>query len=312
MPAQDQEGVCKLVHVMANAALLREQKVLRAEESWNREFENALANYLPVREHHVAFLTHNMVVTMIGAVVARALEQATRSGAAKRLGDGADESELRGLTLDLLADRHYVRNIACHDCSKTSEVEDVAYSGIMAVNMTRALLEESFKRRCRLSGSPTGSKTDDSYKDHATMTAPMANIGFRHHYENNQHHPEHYTNSDKRMPGVYVVEAVVDGLACVFERVKPPHVKAWLGMFSKERFPHPQNKDLARMVLDALQEYITDADYTALEAFRASVFAITGESCPWARVSMTSCCDHRPLEGDRYSEKDLSTYFEDP
>lgn len=306
---EDTDEICKLVHVLASSASLREQNIVNETKPWKAEFERALANHLPVREHHVAFLTHNTIVTIIGAVVARGLEQATRDVAVNKLGVEADEAEVRMLTLDLLADRYYVRNIACHDSSKTSAVENAAYAGIMAVNMQGAVLKDSFRRRSKVNGQE--SRMDRIYKKPELLTTPMANIGFKHHYENNPHHPEHYASTrDKRMPDVYVVEAVVDGLACVFERTKPADVKQWLEMFNEDRFPHPENRRLAHTVLSALRDYLTDADYKALEAFRDAVFAITGESCVWECVTMTGRCDHKPLTGDSYSKLDISTYFE--
>ncbi|KAK2821879.1 hypothetical protein Q5P01_021944 [Channa striata] len=72
---------CKLVHALCASAKLNERgelKGAKASGEWRKEFESALVNALPLREHHRAFLTHNVFVTMIGAVVARALEQASR------------------------------------------------------------------------------------------------------------------------------------------------------------------------------------------------------------------------------------------
>lgn len=90
----------KLVHTQCSAANAK---------FWNPECEKALMESLPVREHHKAFLSYNMFVTMVGAVVARALEQVTR---------GCED------TLDLLADRYYVRSIVCHNSSKTGTIEE--------------------------------------------------------------------------------------------------------------------------------------------------------------------------------------------
>lgn len=98
----------KLVRTLCTAA---------ENNTWNDKCEKALVDHLPVREHHKAFLSHNMYVTMIGTLVARALEQATYH---------TDNP------LDLLADRYYVRQIASHDSSKTSKMEASAYSGIIA------------------------------------------------------------------------------------------------------------------------------------------------------------------------------------
>ncbi|KAK2814241.1 hypothetical protein Q5P01_000688 [Channa striata] len=119
----------KLVHACALAKLneleLWRQGAGRVEKGVRERF----GERLPLREHHRAFLTHNAFVTMIGAVVARALEQATRERATAALqlkSDKkvrADDPEVLELTLDLLADRYYVRNIVCHDSSKTSALE---------------------------------------------------------------------------------------------------------------------------------------------------------------------------------------------
>lgn len=102
-----QHGTIKPVHALCSAA---------NANLWSPEYEKALVETLPVREHHKAFLSCNLFVTMISTVVVRALEQATRP---------YEE------TLDLLVDRHYVRSIVCHDSSKTSATE-AAYAGIMA------------------------------------------------------------------------------------------------------------------------------------------------------------------------------------
>ncbi|KAM7406642.1 hypothetical protein PAMP_001009 [Pampus punctatissimus] len=80
-----------------------------------------------------------MFVTMIGAVVARALEQGTW--------DCED-------TLDLLANRHFVRRITCHDSSKTSTVEAVAYLGIMAVHLEKEALVLNAKKCHDFGGDP--------------------------------------------------------------------------------------------------------------------------------------------------------------
>ena len=75
----------KLVHVLCSAA---------GANVWPDECEEALRACLPLREHHKALLSHTMFVTMIGTLVARALEQDTRKS---------------GNTLDLLADRYHGR-----------------------------------------------------------------------------------------------------------------------------------------------------------------------------------------------------------
>ena len=162
----------------ATAKLVQTLCSVKESGFWNRTCERALVEHLPLREHHGAFLSHNMFVTMIGAVVARALEQAT---------SGHED------TLDLLADRYYVRSIACHDSSKTSAMEAVAYSGIMAVHIEKDTLVDSIKKRPVLNRH-YGGRTEEEIKasilekfyiDPNALRAPMANFGFKHHYENN-------------------------------------------------------------------------------------------------------------------------------
>lgn len=255
----------KLVHALCSAA---------KANVWDSECEKVLVECLPVREHHKAFLSHNMFVTMIGAVVARALEQGTR---------GCEDA------LDLLADRHFVRSIACHDSSKTSTVEAAAYSGIMAVHLEKEALVLNAKK-------PHGHKDascslNKLYTDTEALTTAMANFGFKHHYENNPHHPEHFPEGE--MGDVNLVEAIVDGLACIFERNKThADVHSWLNLYYIDRFKGG-NKASARKIMEALKLHITDADYKALEDFRRSIFSVIGESVPWSRVVMTECCDPR-------------------
>ncbi|KAI4797398.1 hypothetical protein KUCAC02_025127 [Chaenocephalus aceratus] len=144
---------------------------------WSPECEKALAENLPLREHNRAFLSHNMFVTIIGALVARALEQATRD---------CEKS------LDLLADRYYVRSITCHDSSKTSAIEAAAYSGLMAVHMEKEALIANEKKRLKFN-KRNGSKQSEEeakacslarlYTDTDAITTDMANFGFKHHYE---------------------------------------------------------------------------------------------------------------------------------
>lgn len=273
---QTQYSTIKLVHSLCSAA---------NANAWSPECEKALVEHLPLREHHKAFLSHNMFVTMIGAVVARALEQATRNCKD---------------TLDLLADRYYVRSIACHDSSKTSTVEAAAYSGIMALHMeleARSLCADKrakLNKRYGCTQSPDevkiGSQTDQSNDFDALKTA-MANFGFKHHYENNPHHPEHFLGDE--MDDMNLVEAIVDGLACIFERNKNhTNVHSWLNMYNVDRFKD-HNKSLAGTIMTALDLYITDADYTALKTFRDAIFSIIGESIPWSRVMMTECCNRK-------------------
>lgn len=281
----------KLVHALCSAA---------NANVWSPECEKALVESLPVREHHKAFLSHNMYVTMIGAVVARALEQATR--------DCED-------TLDLLADRHYVRSIACHDSSRTSTVEAAAYSGIMAIHMEKEALLANTKKQhqCgkRHGSGQTGeeakvSTLDKLYTDTDALTTAMANFGFKHHFDTNPHHPEHFPGGE--MNDMNLVEAIVDGLACIFERNKShTDVRSWLKMYHIDRFKGP-NKELAQNIIEALKLYITDADYKAIDAFRGSIVSIIGESIPWSRVTMTEGCDPK-TDQDHAPVHDLTSCF---
>ncbi|KAJ7984107.1 hypothetical protein DPEC_G00070990 [Dallia pectoralis] len=282
----------KLVHSLCSAA---------AANVWGPECEKALVEGLPLREHHKAFLSHNMFVTMIGAVVARALEQAT---------SGSED------TLDLLANRYYVRRIACHDSSKTSAIEAAAYAGIMAVHIEKDALAVNEKKLVQLNkrhGSHQAEEEvkswslDKLYTDTDAITTAMANFGFKHHYEKNSHHPEHFPKGE--MDDMSLVEAIVDGLACIFERNKSHRdVHSWLSMYYVVRF-EGRTKDLAQNIIEALKLYITDADYEALEAFRSSVFSIIGESIPWTRVMMTECCSHKTTKDGGLPGRDLTSCF---
>lgn len=285
-------GTVKLVHALCSAT---------NANVWSPECEKALADSLPLREHHKAFLSHNMFVTMIGAVVARALEQATRT---------CED------TLDLLADRYYVRSIACHDSSKTSAIEAAAYAGIMAVHMDKEALAVNDKKRHQLNKRYGGNQTEEEVKacsldklyiDNSDDMTTMANFGFKHHYEKNPHHPEHFPQGE--MDDMNLVEAIVDGLACIFERNKThTNVQSWLNMYFVDRFKG-RNKYLALHIIDALSVYITDADYRALLSFRASIFSIIGESIPWSRVMMTECCNPKVDKDNSLPKRDLASCF---
>lgn len=218
--------------------------------------EEAVKKCLPVREHNLSIMTHSMFVTMVGMLVARALEQAK----AKTKKTGGD---------DLLLDRYYARNIMTHDSSKTSAMETTAYSGIMAYFMEK-------EQKCQ---QHTGI-------DPNTILTPMAKYGFVHHYAHNAHHPEH--NAKGEMANVDVIEAVVDGLACMLERQYDDmdSVEEWINGFFVTRFPHKKNMTLAQCVLNALKEHITAADFQALIEFRRAVHAITGRCVPWSKIIM--------------------------
>ena len=111
------------------------------------------------------------------------------------------------------------------------------------------------------------------------------------------------------MDDMNLVEAVVDGLACIFERNKThTNVHSWLNMYFVGRFKG-QNKDLALNIIEALRIYITDADYTALHSFRASIFSIIGESIPWSRVMMTECCNHKADKDNTLPRRDFASCF---
>lgn len=266
-------AVDKLVHALCTAAV---------RSKWNDVCENALTDHLPIREHHKALLSHKLYVTMVGALVARALEQATFH---------------TKNPLDLLADRYYIRSITSHDSSKTSKVEAAAYSGIIAVHMD----QKKAQGRYRTGWTPSDvCDTDD-------VLRRFANIGFVHHYENNPHHPEHYKG--KQMDDIALVEAIVDGLACIFERNKQhSDVKSWLAMYTITRFKD-QNAALAESIMLALGTYITDVDYKVLQTFRESISLLIGESDPWSRI----CCDPsrvKDINPPSVPRKDFTSCFQ--
>lgn len=238
----------------------------------DEECDEAVKACLPVREQNVAFMTHSMFVTMVGAIVARALEQASV--------DASDGEP----TLDLLTNRYYVRKIVTHDSSKTSKIETAANSGIMAFFMEQDAEEKATKTR---SGHPVGYNPHVNIKDTDGVLTAMANHGFRHHYIQNDHHPEH--NGGASMSELAVIEAIVDGLACVLERSTfHDSASTWLCMYNVNRFRHKENHKLATCVLGALRQYITDADYSALITFRDAVHALTGTYVSWKPIKMTA------------------------
>lgn len=231
---------------------------MKLSETEHGKCDEAVKQCLPVREHNAAFLTHSMFVTMVGMVVARALEQANAALEPEKTWD------------DLLLDRYYVRNIATHDSSKTSAMETAAYSGIMAYFIEK---DHATQRGQVESPHHKGIAADD-------ILTPMANHGLRHHYMNNSHHPEH--NNRGLMTNLDVIEAVVDGLACRLERNNDFRTaEDWIDGYFVSRFPHGNNRDFAQCVLNVLKRYVTDADFKALIEFRRSVHAITGTYVPW-------------------------------
>ncbi|KAL3977646.1 CD58 antigen [Sarotherodon galilaeus] len=239
------------------------------------ECEDAMKACLPIREHHVALLTHTMFVTMVGTIVARALEQASV---------GVTDSPWS----DLLADRYYVRDLLIHHSSKTSDIESTAYSGIMAYFMEKEAIEAQAKKG--------GLKYDHhAHIDGKTVLTAMANQGFYHHYTRNPHHPEHKGSAEMNEPAV--IEAVVDGLACILERGNEEELNTaldWIGKYKTIRFPHESNSTFAGCVLNALKQYITDIDFKLLMNFRRAVHALTGTYVAWGRVEMDRaiplCC----------------------
>lgn len=237
---------------------------------WNETCEQALVDTLPVREHHAALISHNLMVTGVGALVARALQETTR--------------------LDLLADRYFVRRMICHDSSKTSSIEASSYSGIIAVHLEQ---NNMLARRSKA----TESESPLAHAKAATLKAlydnvpevltAMANIGFEHHYEKNPHHPEHF--ADEPMNNTSLVESIVDGLAVILERQKPADVEEWLGAYNTQRYTHEENVTSANAIIRALGESLTTADYAALVRFRAIVLDMIGESAPWMKITFTGC-----------------------
>lgn len=224
---------------------LYEKNILDAQE----QCDEAVKECLPVREHNAAYMTHSLFVTMVGMVVARALEQANAA-----VGSGKWD--------DLLLNRYYVRNITTHDSSKTSALETAAYSGIMAYFMEK-------EQKC-----PHHEGIEaESVINH------MANYGVHHHYAHNPHHPQH--NAGGPMEELDVIEAVVDGLACTLERKNYKNATGWIDGYFVKKFADKKNLDFAQCIINALKIYITDADYQALLAFRRAVHAITGAYVPW-------------------------------
>lgn len=240
---------------------------LNLSEAEHAKCEQAAQECLAVREHNAAFLTHSMFVTMVGMVVARALEQANVDSA-------SDEDER---WIDLLLDRYYARRLATHDSSKTSAVETTAYAGIMSFFMEKRQSEAQGLKKC----------PHHRHIDEDTVLTIMANHGLHHHYTVNSHHPEH--NNGASMSNMDVIEAVVDGLACMLERRTQIDTSAkWIEGYYVTRFSAGPNQDFAKCILNALKVYITDDDFNALVQFRRSVHAITGAFVPWDKVVVTN------------------------
>lgn len=252
----------KLVHLLSTLAQRSDKK-----DTWDDKCEEILATQLPLREHHRALISHSVMVTVIGAIAARALEEATWRNCSR--------------PLDLLADRYYIRDILCHDSSKTSAVEAAAYSGIMAVHMELKEIGD---------GVNAQAATAHRDVDIPQVLTSMANVGFKHHYEHNKHHVEYYNGEE--MSDMSVIEAIVDGLACVFERSKDhKNVADWIGMYRTDKFRnHKRNKALADNVLKILAQYVTGYDYEQLMQLRGVLFNVVGESTPWSYVKMDACC----------------------
>lgn len=134
----------------------------------------------------------------------------------------------------------------------------------------------------------------------------FANYGFIHHYEKNSHHPEHYKGA--QMDDIALVEAIVDGLACIFERnTKHTDVLSWLDMYQIKRFTG-LNVELAERIMNALRVHITEADYKVLKMFRESISLLIGESEPWSQI----CCNPNtvtPRRGNPVPSHDLASCF---
>lgn len=260
---------------------------------WYKKCDETLAEHLPLREHHRALITHSLFVTLTGSIVARALEEATYQSTKSRT----------GRPLDLLCDRYFVRRLLCHDSSKTSDIEAAAYSGIMAVFMEKEVIAN---------GNDALARTHEKASNAATVTTPlakgddkmapiltaMANHGFTHHYEKNDHHPEYY--KDGPVSEIPLIEAIIDGLACIMERVHAhSSVAEWIGMFNVDRFKkQPDNLRLATGVLNHLKTYITDAEYQDMLQLRKIIAGLIGVSVKWGVVKTTKQCGHDCVRSD--------------
>ncbi|MEQ2188914.1 hypothetical protein GOODEAATRI_019881 [Goodea atripinnis] len=173
----------------------------------------------------------------------------------------------------------------------TSIMEVSAYWGILAMHIEKQAADKREQKRALFltwkGGVHPPRDAKPSYSD-LTMREimlAMANFWFRHHYENNPHHPQNFTRGV--MNHVNLIEAIVDGLTCIFERNKMhTDIGSWLDTYRIQGF-HEDNRPLARNVLSALQQHITPADYGVLLTFQSAVFSFLRESIPWSSVSMT-------------------------
>lgn len=248
-----------LVHALCNATLTG---------TWNDECEHLMIDHLPVQEHHKALLSHSLFVTVVGTVVARAIEEVS------------GKHGISPKPMALLSDRHFIRDIICHDSSKTSTMEVAACSGLMALHMDKLTLSEK--------PDPEGPLKDlcDADKESELKTM-MANFGFKHHYEHNRHHPEHYCG--KSMADIQVVHAVVDGLACILERKHVSSIKQWLDTFHAGGL-RGRNLTLVQAVLQALDETLTETDFLNLTDFKRTIQMLIGESPVWSQIVMSVAC----------------------
>lgn len=270
----------------------------KTNKHWIQSCDDTLALCLPLREHHRALISHSLFVTMTGSVVARALEEATYQE--RKAGDRP---------LDLLCDRYFVRNLLCHDSSKTSIVEASAYSGIMAVFMEKEEIAkgdknlEAVHKAAAKDFSPQSAASQDEM---GPILTSMANFGFKHHYETNNHHLEYYKG--EAMADCSVIEAIIDGLACVLER-DGTHSTAqdWIDKFYVNKFRNPRNLRLAKGVISALKTHITKEEYQDLIMFRTLVARVIGASTKWGFVQTTAeVCGHECTFAD---DRDLQSYF---
>ena len=153
-------------------------------------------------------------------------------------------------------------------------------SGLMALHMDKLTRSEK--------PDPEGPLKDlcDADKESELKTM-MANFGFKHHFEHNRHHPEHYCG--KSMADIQVVHAVVDGLACILERKHVSSIKQWLDTFHAGGL-RGRNLTLVQAVLQALDETLTETDFLNLTDFKRTIQMLIGESPVWSQIVMSVAC----------------------
>lgn len=275
----------KLVYALSSAA---------QNNCWTPNLEDMLGKLLPLREHHMAVLSHNMFVTMIGTVVALAFEK----GPSKR-----------GEKLNLLNNRYYVRNILSHDSSKTSIMEATICSGIMAMHIDKRTADEHAKMQasCHAQKGDDESPHDGkpSYDDNTVheITTAMANMGVQHFRQTNSCHRQDFTAP--RMNHVKLIETIVNDLARAFE-IRDTHtdVDSWLDMVNLEKL-HEDNKQQAQKFLSVLRKQITWDDYCNLLTFRLAVKCLLGKSLPGSYVTMMEEFNQVPADPNQAHPQDL-------